>query len=463
MDPADDVLRRWNPRGWRGLHRPAATGVRVVGVPGSGAGTLAAELRHLGGIDLTDDGRSTSLTDDGRAVTLVVFDPSATIGRTELDLVRAVAAESIEVVCALTGIDRFPDWRAVRDADVEILQRHASWLPCVVVLPVSAAAARRARELRDDASEAVRQTLLTASGLVELRDVLAATVRSSHDPRRARAAVVAATRPMIAEEIERLSAEDEEGDLRAERSRLTAAAPPATSGPDLRRLQVTLLQEVAVRVRSASTAAVEVLETADADAVVTTIDAHVDDMCARLVEETARIAPGTPAPEPARTSRPLETARSMEDTLTVVFGASAGAGLGRLLVTPFGDLPGWMSLVVAIACAVPAAGWLMRIRRRIAYRDRMRRWIADELATVRAELDTWIRTRIHETELQSTALAVATRDRHATRVRERVAAIDAEITRRRGERRARIAACERDLAALGHIPEPRGVRVRPTG
>ncbi|MGN0124173.1 MAG: hypothetical protein ACI38R_13150, partial [Rhodococcus sp. (in: high G+C Gram-positive bacteria)] len=245
VDLADDVLRRWNPRGWMGLHRPAATGVRVVGVPGSGAGTLAAELRHLGGVDLADD---------GRAVTLVVFDPSATIGRTELDLVRAASAESIEVVCALTGIDRFPDWRAVRDADVEILQRHASWLPRVVILPVSAAAARGARELEDDASEAVRQTLFTASGLVELRDVLAATVRSSHDPRRARAAVVAATRPMIEEEIGRLSAEDEEGDLRAERSRLIAAAPPATSGPDLRRLQVTLLQEVAMRVRAASTA-----------------------------------------------------------------------------------------------------------------------------------------------------------------------------------------------------------------
>ncbi len=205
-----------------------------------------------------------------------------------------------------------------------------------MILPVSAAAARRARELEDDASEAVRQTLFTASGLVELRDVLAATVRSSHDPRRARAAVVAATRPMIEEEIGRLSAEDEEGDLRAERSRLTAAAPPATSGPDLRRLQVTLLQEVAMRVRAASTAAGEVLETADADAVVTTIDAHVDDLCARLTDETARIAPGTPAPEPTRTARPPQTARSMEDTLTVVFGASAGAGLGRLLLTRSG-------------------------------------------------------------------------------------------------------------------------------
>ncbi|UTT48180.1 hypothetical protein [Rhodococcus gordoniae] len=462
MNAADGVLRRWNPRGWMQLHEPPATGVRVVGVPGSGAGTLASELRHLGGVDIVDAGRAAAQgPSDRAAVTLVVFDPSAVIGRTELALVRAAAAESIEVVCALTGIDRYPDRRAVRDADVEILHRHAPWLPRVVVLPVSAEAARRARE--HDASEALRQTALAGSGIVELRDVLAAAVRSSHDPRRVRTAVVAATRPMIGEEMERLRTEDDGADLRAERSRLTTAAPPATSGPDLRRLQVMLLHEVAVRVRAASTDAVEVLETADGDAVVATIDAHLDDLCAWLTDETTRIAPGTPGPEATRTSRPPGTARSLEDTLTVVFGASAGAGLGRLLVTPFGNLPGWMSLVVAIACAVPAAGWLMRVRRRIAYRERMRRWIADELATVRAELDSRIRTRIHETELQSTALAIAARDRHATRVRERIAAIDEEITRRRGERRARIAACERDLAALGHDPEPRDAGVRRTG
>ena len=456
-DAADDVLRRWNPRGWMQLHEPPATGVRVVEVPGSGAATLASELRHVGGVDIRDDGRA--------AVALVVLDPSAVIGRTELELVRATAIEATEVVCVLTSVDRYPDWRAVRDADVEILHRHAPWLTRVVVLPVSAETARRARESDglDAAGTILRQTLLTESGLVDLRDVLVAAVRSLHDPRRAHAAAVTATRLMIDEEIERLGAEDDEADLRAERSRLAAAAPSPPSGPDVRRLQVTLLQDIAVRSRTASAAALEVLETAGGAEVDRTIDTHVDDLHARLLDEITRIAPGTPGPDITRTSRPPETARSLEDTLTLVFGASAGAGLGRLLATPFGNLPGWASLVIAVACAVPAAGWLVRVRRRIAYRERMRRWIADELAAVRAELDTWVRTRVHEIELRSAATSVAARDRRTTRVRERVAAIDAEIARRRGERRARVAACERDRAALGRDAEPRGAGVRRTG
>ena len=145
---------------------------------------MASELRQLGGIDIVNGGRA--------AVTLVVLEPSAVIGRTEIELVRIAATESTEVVCALTGIDRVPGRRAIRDADIEILHRHAPWLMRVVVLSLSADAARRAREPlgRDEA------------GIADLRDVLIAAVRATHDPRRARSAVVAATRLMIDEEIE---------------------------------------------------------------------------------------------------------------------------------------------------------------------------------------------------------------------------------------------------------------------
>ncbi len=458
MNGADDVLRRWHPHGWRRLHEPPATTVRVVGVPGSGADELESELRELGGVEIGSDGPAA-------AVALVVLESCAPAGRTELDLIRRAAAEATEVICALTGIESCPGWRAVRDADIEILHRYAPWLTRVVVLPVSSASARQARESGsgEGAQETLRQTCPAESGIVDLRDALVAAVRSAGDPRRARAAVVAATGPMIREEIEHLGREHDEGDLLAERARLAAARPTTASGPDLRRLQVTLVQDLAMRSRAASAAALEALDSHGVDAAAGTIDVHVGDLRARLADAMAGTSPDAVVPEVARTPCPAAGPRSLEDTLTLVFGASAGAGLGRLIATPFGGLPGWMPLVIAVMCAVPAAGWLVHIRRRIAYRERMRRWITDELAAVRAELDTWIRTRIHEAELQFAAASAAARDRHAIRLRERVASIDAEIARHRGERRARIAACERDLAALGRPAEPRGSGARRTG
>lgn len=460
MSRADGVLRRWNPVGWMHLHDPPGAQVRVVGLPGSGVGTLIEELRHLGD---TRPGAFDIVRDPPAAVTLVVLDATAVMGDTELALFRDAATGSSEVVCALTGIDRCPRWREVRDADLELLHRHAPWVPDVPVLPVSALVAEESR--RHDNSPAG-----DGGGLRALHDVLAAAVRSAGELRRTRGAVVDRTRLMIDEEIARLGSQDDTANLRAQRSRLVTAPVPPAPRPDLHGVRTRLLRTVAGTLREASDAAFAELEAdGDADVVAAILDDHIDELCRVLTEGRVLSvddgSPGVrvPVPEITRSAPPTPGGRSLEDTLTVVFGASAGAGLGRLLAASFDGLPVWTSMPIAVMCAVPAAWWLLCLRRRIGHRDRMRRWVADELAAVRSELDAWIRNCLHEEEVQAMSTAAAGRDEHVARVRERIAVLDAGIARMEGERRARIAACERDLAALRPGVEPDGRRARRTG
>jgi len=455
---ADDVVRRWHPHGWRRLHEPGPGTVRATGVPGSGTGSLVDELRQVGGLDLVRDGSA--------PVVLFVLDPSAVLGRTELDLLAEVAATATEVVCALTGIDRYADWRSVRDRDTELLHRHAPWLPRVTVLPVSSDLARRARDVGGDTGA----VLLASAGIVELRDVLVAAVESASDPRRARAAVISRTRRMIVDELDALRHGDDTAGLRAERLRLATSPMPTVRRPDLQRARIELLQEVAGQVRGVSQVMREVLDdpSCSPDEIAATLSSHVGHVHARIAAALAahagRDLAASDAVAPDVFAAPLPgRGRALEDTLTLVLGASAGAGLGRLLVTPFGEIPAAVALLVAVAGAAPAAWGLTHVRRRIAYRDRMRRWVGDELITVRADLEAWVRARIFEVEARAAATAESTRGARVARLRERAAALDEEIRRRTGERLARVAACERDLATLGSPVEPSARGVRRTG
>ncbi|MEE2034102.1 serine/threonine-protein kinase [Rhodococcus chondri] len=459
MTGADDVLRRWNPHGWMRLHEPAGSAVRVAGVTGSGRGRLIEQLGALGGIECGYDGPA--------AVVLMVFDASAVIGRTELGVLDEADRDAAEVVCALTGTDRYPDWRTVRDRDVELLHRHAPWLGRVIVLPVSAEAAARARTLGGDTG----RVLLLESGIVELRDVLATVVTGAHGPA-FRAAVVTRTRRMITDEIAALRAEDTTEPLRAERARLAARPVVRDTGAprrDVQRVRAELLQSVAAGVRAASGAIRDVLDdgTSDAREVASVLDGHVRELRGRVTAQAAALlgitVTGPPEPVPLR--EPPRPARSLEDRLAIVLGASAGMGLGRLLTAPFAEVGvvEAVSVPVTIACGIAVGWWLMRLRRRLAQRDRMHRWVSEELAEVRADLEGWVRTQVFDAEARLGSTSAAVDETRMAELRERVAEIDSRIRQRLGERNARLAACERDLAALEPSGEPSGRVSRPTG
>ncbi|MFD6897076.1 hypothetical protein ACFWB0_21350 [Rhodococcus sp. NPDC060086] len=458
MSDADDVLRRWNPRGWARLHRSSIPNsgvavVRVAGVAGSGRTTLAAELSELGGVEYVPEGDA--------PVVLMVLDASSVLGRTELTELDAAAREAADVVFAITGIDRYPGWRSIRDRDIELLHRHAPWLARVVVIPVSAVAAARAREIGGDAGP----VLALESGIVGVHEAILAAVATSAQGRATRTAVVARTRNMIVAEIAQLSASDDTADLRAERARLAARPVGSEHRRDFHRARVESMQELAVRAREASVELRGMLDDGSADPgdVEILLAAHAQRLreeVAVAVEHRLGIVTQAPIVEPAPV--PQMPGRRLDDRLALVLGASVGAGLGRMAATMLGTIPVAVSVLVTIVCGAAAAWWLLRLRRQLAHRELMRRWVVDELTALRADLEAWIRTMAFDAEANLGHDAAVRERARATELRERVATIDDRIRRRTGEQRARIAACERDLAILRHV-EPAGDPVRPIG
>ncbi|MEZ5152825.1 hypothetical protein [Rhodococcus zopfii] len=471
---ADDVLRRWDPDGWARLHgdKPALR-IRVAAVPGSGENDLVAELVELGGT--VGEGNVEYVRDGSAAVVLMVLEASAFVGRTELAVLGAAAPGAARVVCALTGIERCPDWRRVLDTDLALLQRHAGLLD-VTILPVATTVTVRAREMGGDAGHVLR----LESGIVDLHEMLRAAAVAAHTAAVARSAVIARTRSTIAATIEELRADDG-ASVRAERARLVqqASAPADPGGrarSDLQRARLELLQEVAASVRATSTA---VRDAVDADPVrayeafdgaVTNLSERVSAIVAARLGEKESARPGEPGTAPLRTPAPMApVTETVEDRLTVVLGASAGAGLGRLLAFPFEAVPAahLATVPITVAGGLGAAWWLVRVRRRLAARDRARRWVTDELTEIRSDLDTWVLARIVDAEARAAASAAAGHTARVAALHDRVTALDEELRRRLGERNARIEACRRDLAALerpnrSRPGEPRAVPARPT-
>ncbi|MGN5236679.1 hypothetical protein [Rhodococcus sp. SJ-3] len=456
MSGADDVLRRWNPRGWARLHRSPAPDrgvavVRVAGVAGSGRTTLTAELAELGGVEYVEDGDA--------PVVLMVLDASSVLGRTELAVLDAAARDAADVVFAFTGIDRYPRWRSISERDIELLHRHMPRLARVVLIPVSVVAAARARELGGHAG----RVLALESGLVGVHDALLAAARTSAQARSTRTAVVAQTSSMIVEEIAALSAADDTADLRAERERLATRRIGPEPRPDSHRVRVELRRDLAVRVREASAELHGVLDEGSVDprGVEILLTAHsqrIREAVAVAVERGLGIVSQLPSAEPA--PAPRIPGRRLDDRLALVLGASAGAGLGRMVATLLGAIPVAVSVLVTVVCGAAAAWWLVRLRRQVAHRELMRRWVVDELTSLRADLEAWIRAMALDAQSKLARDTAARELARTTELREQVAAIDDRIRRRLGEQRARIAACERDLAMLRQV-EPWSAPVRP--
>ncbi|MFZ2528019.1 MAG: hypothetical protein WAX14_10245, partial [Rhodococcus sp. (in: high G+C Gram-positive bacteria)] len=178
---ADDVLHRWNPAGWARLRGDTPVPrVLVAAVPGSGEDDLVAELDELNGT-----GDIAYVRDGPAAVVLMVLEASASVGRTELAALESAAHDAARVVCALTGVDRYPQWRRVLDADAAVLRRHTDL--DTTILPVATAVAVRAREMGGDTGHVLR----LESGIVDLHETLRAAAVAAHTATVARSAVVA--------------------------------------------------------------------------------------------------------------------------------------------------------------------------------------------------------------------------------------------------------------------------------
>lgn len=187
--------------------------------------------------------------------------------------------------------------------------------------------------------------------------------------------------------------------LRAESGRVPA---------DLARLRLDLSNEVADALRRLRDDAWAYLETADRAARRAFPELFTAATTELVVRTSARLKGlglvGTDRAGPAPRSWPNASRRgrrtSVEDRLTVLVGASGGIGLGRLLLAlvPADGAAGAGAVSLAVGLGVGVACWLAGIRRAVAERTRLRRWVSEALADLRTGLDASLSERLLDAE-----------------------------------------------------------------
>lgn len=462
------VLRRWNSGALDEIERARVSrpaGVHLTGTAGSGKSELRRELSRLGGAALhfTD-----SMAD--AAVVMIVVDASAPVGRVEVEQWRA-ALESTPVVFVVNKIDVHRHWREVVSVDSDVV---AECVPRAVECtfhPISVRLARTGRETGD-------ATMSAESGLGAVADRLGALLLQATalgSQRKYAAAVqdcAAGARASIVARAREVTGGSDSGELRARRAELVGERD--NLGGDRRALLHNRIQRVRVESLHAAaedfrTLVAEVKRAIDraGRAELTHLPAHVAEsarsarnradaaLTARLraVETDLGLTPlqaeSSVADAPLDIGEPSRR-RGIEDVVMIVVGASAGVGLGRLVVSPMALVPAWAvaNTVITLVLGGALAWWITRTRALVADRAHLRGWTQESLARVKSSVEQRLLSRILDAE-SALASAVSTADRDAVaRIDVALAEVDAELRRLADHRSALLSACDRDLSAL---------------
>ncbi|MEU4316454.1 hypothetical protein [Nocardia sp. NPDC024068] len=472
------VVERWNPQGAALLSTSAAGGtaapVSLIGPDDANTALLRTELTRIEPrVELSAP--DTEPVVSPGAVVLLALDAGVVIGAGELDTVRRLHDRGARVLLVLNGTHAHRDWELARDRTAEIM---AAAGPVCEIVPVSPRLALAARTSADSA-------LFDQSGLGLLHTrLIALTADGSTAASRRRTAaaqVVADTRERIAQEEATLRSGSETEMLRSERARLLAerdggrAVAVSNLRAQLNLARVDLLTQVGARVRTLHAEARAELDRPARSgrrefperlrSAVNQVTAAVDlDIAARLTELRARAAaapaPGSAGPDGTPPQRhdpaptlgpdPQPRGRGVEDHLMIVLGASAGVGLGRLLVSPLALVPALdaATIPVTLLLGAGAAAWVVRARRQLADRDHLRQWVADAIANVKAQLEQRAVTALVETESELSDEMVRSAAAHMLDVDRRVAELEVALRRATSGQPGRLAACARDQEIL---------------
>jgi hypothetical protein len=466
----DAVVARWNPQGSALLRAAAGTGgpgaALLIGADDANTLLLRTELARLAprvelGAPIADPG-----PESVPAVAVVVLDAGTPVGSSTLAVVERLRTAGSRLLFVLDGTHAHPEWRAIADRNGELLTPLLHGPPDLV--PVSPRLAVAARAAGDAA-------LLDRSGLVALHTRLIAATGAAGRADALRDRVLAETRQRIHDQMAVLRSGTEEQRLRAERAALAArrdgdrAQAMATLRTRLHLARVDLLHEAGTRIRTLHTTARAGVDrdgghgcpdrlrravdhlTADLDAVVARRLAELHRQLAAVTGSTAAPATVTGAdPPPSTGPDPEPRHRGVEDHLMVALGASAGLGLGRLVVVPLTLWPAldYASVPVTLLLGGGLAYWVVRARGQLADRAHLRQWIADTLVNVRAQLEQRVATALVAAESELTEQVVRVVAARAVEADRRAAEIAAQLRRLATESPARLAACERDLAVL---------------
>ncbi|WP_438472989.1 hypothetical protein [Rhodococcus erythropolis] len=429
------VVQRWNPASDPGRQVAAETSsgtrIYVVGPPRCGREDVARMFN-------ASDACSTVTREVDADVVLLVVDAASVIGREDLLLLDDAAESGIPVVVALTRIDVYRDWQAVRRRDAEILASHCTAFAQAPVVPI---APGQEQSLVAVVSRAAREREAGGSD----------------------SGVIAQTRRMIEIEIRNLRDSVPGAELRAERSQLLADRDGRRGErlvqvrSRLQRARGDLSQQIAEATRATVAGArawVDAASRAELGSVPTRLQHEVDHhtrvfdaAMAAAVEVAGTIGY---MPSPRIPEGPPRRQRGNEDRVTILVGASAGLGLGRIAVTPLEMIPAleFASIPVTLVLGGAAAWWLARTRGLTADRAYSRSWIVESMSTVRAQWEQRVQSVLLEAEADLGAAIMAESREQVASAQARIVEIDGELRELAAARSGQLASCERDLAVL---------------
>ncbi|MGW5308765.1 hypothetical protein ACWEQ0_02680 [Nocardia thailandica] len=464
------LIERWNPQGaalLRAIEQGTdGSGVRLYAPDDANTVLLRTELaRFEPRVEFTEPEPGAL---DRPAAALVLVDAGTVIGSDVLALLARLRAAERRILIAMNGFHTYRDWQSVRDRNLAVLAHNG--LGDLDIIAVSARLSAAARSSGDS-------VLLDRSGMGALHAALAAaTAATAGDGPARRAAaleqIVADTRARVEEQIAGLRSGAEQTRLREERVALLAdrdggrQAGLSAVRSQIQLARVDLTTEVGARVRALHTAAradLERLGRAEMrgypprlQQAVTDLSGAVDTLTeSRLADLFERFGAGTEplrrrAAAPQVGPEPGPRHRGVEDHLMIALGASAGVGLGRLVVAPLSLVPTLdvASVPVTLLLGAGAAAWVVRARGQLAERNHLAQWVADALVNVKAQLEQRVAAALVDAESELSAQVARDSTARAIVVDRRIAEIDAKARRLGATRPAQLAACERELAAL---------------
>lgn len=446
-DSVRPVVARWNPAGVSrdvGACSDTPSGgaqIFVVGLPRCGRSEVEDAFRSVPGY-VTVERAADAI------IALLVVDAASVIGREELELLDAAAVRGLPFALVVTKVDRFEDWEAVCERDLGILAGHSDVYRTVTVIPISGSE-------RAGSERSGREGYAALLAVVdEVR------VRALAQPRNG---VIAETRRMIDLEIRNLRESAPGADLLAERAQLLTERDGRRSErlaqmrSRLQRARADLMQQIADTTRMTVASArtwidestrIELLSLParlehEVESNTMVFDAAMS-IAVGADENSASLAvPRFPA-------GPVTRPRGNEERITVLVGASAGLGLGRIAVTPLEMVPALdiASIPVTLLLGAVAAWWLSRARGVAADRAHARTWVVETMATVRAQWEQRVLHGLLDAEVDlGSAIMTESRELVAS-AQSRITEIDTELSELGRARSGQLAACERDLAIL---------------
>lgn len=467
----DSVVKRWNPAGVDVVaagRTAKPTGVFVTGTSGSGVTSIEAELDSAAGSPME---RAPDVA--SAAVVLFVLDASAPLGRRALtDLAPALESTPTGLLVNKTDVHR--DWREVQRMVAESIAEFVPRSVDVSFWPTSAKLAERSRIAIDRRMQSV---LAEESGIPEVLRFVERGLSQSREVLREykyHAAVhdaAAGARREIVNKARAVTSASTTTSLRAERARLadirdrTRAERSAALRNRLQLARSEVVHDINESIREFASSARESIDSADRAELrqlhqdlgrrLRLAAEGVDErLTERLQAVDTELELSADLPEFSMPvvdqAVPVERRRGVEDKMMILVGASAGVGLGRIVVSPMTMVPALDLAVIPVSLLFGAlcAWWLVGSRKLVADRAHLRTWVVDAAAGVKSTIEQAALARILGAEAALTAAVHAFSRAEGESAASELERVEAELRAAAEHRAAVLAACDRDLATL---------------